>query len=376
MATKSKDFHPKTEFRIEPPVGRSRSFRIRYKSIETKNLWSTVKKPEIDLVNADLKAGKIGREMAKEHLKVILASLYRDRDRTKKKPAFLQDNLAIVDEMAKEKYNARRRKRMKRPEESINDLKRAAEAAGMLPLRTCDLEDLEEHLDNTLGDKPKTHKRRITWINSILRYLGRESIETIKNNGRPLVKYLNESEFQRVLSHLKEPDRLLAEIAFYTGLRLGEIFYIQPKHVRQNTIWVEFQMTDIWLEAKQRFKIDTPKTGVERDALLPKRVRATVLKWAAIPLEDREQWRRLSFTHNLRRACQKVFSDQEKHLNFHALRHCNAIWLLHEGASIHEVAQLLGNTVAVAERYYSGFAAKKETIDRLADMIDKKKTPA
>lgn len=371
MASKSKDFHPQPEFKIDPPTGRAKSFRIRFKSPDTANLWQPVKRAEIDAINADLKAGAIGFEIAFAHLKVIRDSLYKERNKTRKKPAFLQDNLAIVADMAKEKYNHRRRKRMKRPEESIADLNRAAEAAGMLPLRSCDLEDLEEHLDETLGDRPRTLKRRITWINSILRYLGRETIETIKDTGRPHVKYLNEDEFKKVLPHLKEPDRLLAEIAFYTGLRLGEIFYLQPKHVRKNTLWVEKQMTDTWVKQDGAFKIDTPKTGVERDTLLPERVRKTVLKWVGIPLEDRQPWRKYAYSHNLKRACRKVFSDKEKYLNFHALRHCNAIWLLHEGASIYEVAQLLGNAVNVTERYYSGFAVKKESIDRLAASINK-----
>jgi integrase len=349
---------------LEKPTGRFKSFRIRYCSPDTQNKWTLLSLPEIDTANQLLKSGAVDAEHTKAKLNLILKQQYQIRDREKKKAPFMTKNLELVERMWESKYPLRKQRRMKKPLESKRDLVNAAEACGLYPLDTCRLEDLEDYLDSTLKNKPNILARRIVWINSILSWLGRPKIESLANRQRKEVKYITEADLKLLLPLL--PDRfcqLLIEIAFYTGLRLGEIFYLQSKHIRDNYLVVEGQI-------KYSKKVDTTKTNQSRDAILAPQVKAVLSAWTKIPLDEREQHRLRSFTHILKHRCQKLFPKEPlKHLNFHALRHSNAIWLLQKGVTLYEVAQHLGNHYTVTERYYSGFELKKESISRIAKIL-------
>jgi integrase len=375
MEFKPETYHPKTRFRIEYLKPRG-VFRIRYQSpdkLGNEGKWKTVSCAEIDRANEFLLKGISDPPHTKAKLKKVLEALYTLRDREKKKPEFTAGNRALVKEIWEKKYNARRKRGMKRPLKSKEDLERAVEAVGLRPLDTCDLDELADHLDASLGHNPSLHARRITWINSILKWLGRPTIPTLRRGHRPPVTYLTEPEFKKVLLTFKDPiDRLLLTIAFYTGMRLGEIFHIQPQHLAKDFFRVEGQMTNVKLP-NGHFKIDSTKTGAERVGVLVKAVSKALTEWAEIPLHEREKHRRRAeaLSKKLHRRCAKLFPGQPtKECNFHALRHSNAIWLLSKGVSMYEVAQHLGNKHEVTERYYSGFELKKESISRLRKMID------
>ena len=368
--TKIPDYHPETIFRIEPPLGRSKSFRIRFISPDTQDKWTILKLDEINLANKLLIDGITSREHTHEKLKVILAAQYAHRDRTKKKAPFMSKNLELVEAMWTEKYTRRKTRNMKRPEDSKYQLQKAAEACGMNPLDTCDLEKLADHLDNTLGTNPNKLHRRITWINSILQWLGRNKLQTVDRT-RPKVSYLNESEFNQICQHIKDPVVLnMARIAFYTGARLGEIFFIQPRHIKGNVLFLELQMTDEKLD-DNTFKESTLKNGYSRDIFLYEGVRDSLIEWAKIPFTDRYKIRLNSYSKVITRACKKAFGEADpiKILTFHDLRHCHAIWLLQAGATVTEVAQQLGNGPDVCYRYYSGFELKKESVERLGRLV-------
>lgn len=367
-------YHPRTEFRIELTTNKVRVFRIRHKSPDTEGKWRTVKSPEVDRANQLMRDGVADEEHTRAKVQVVLKQQYALRDRTRKKPAFTTGNMRLLERMWQEKYTKRRLRRMKRPEKSWADLQRAIEAAGARPLDTCDLEELADHLDEKFGDTPRKHARRITWINSILSWLGRPPLEQLEDWGRPRVKYLTEAEFQRVRDQL--PDgfaQMLCTIAFYTGLRIGEIFAVRPEAVRSGYLVVESQMSE--QEDAGKKKITSTKTGVTREAFVPDAVRPIVQKWAELSEVRREENRDRRWSAIVANACRKAMKkpgepvDGMKVLTFHALRHCNAIWLLGKGANIHEVAQHLGNAVTVTERYYSGFELKKESIERLRALL-------
>lgn len=368
------NYHPKTELRIEAPSGRARSYRIRYCSPDTNNRWVILKLPEIDIANQLLKNKTVSDEHTFEKFKVILAAQYAHRDRRKKKAPFMSKNIELVDAMWKDKYNRRRLRSLKRPTDSKYQLIKAAEACGMHPLDVCDLDELADYLDSTLGDDQNRLQRRITWINSILQWLGRNKLQTV-NRKRLAVKYLNENEFVQMIQHIKNPTTArLAKIAFYTGARLGEIFFIQLRHLKQNRLHLELQMTDDKKEKPDSdgiFKIDTLKNGQDRHIVLYDGIVDELKLWAAVPLLEREPIRLKSFCKEITRACAKAFGEADpiKLLTFHDLRHCHAIWLLQAEATLIEVAQQLGNTPDTCYRYYSGFELKKESVDRLSLLL-------
>jgi integrase len=364
--TKLPDYHPETDIRIEPPCGKGKSFRIRYKSPDTNDKWTILRLPEIDAANKLLKDGTVSKEHTHKKLKVILAAQYAHRDRKKKKAPFMSKNLELVEKMWEEKYNRRRRRNMKRPNDSKYQLQKAAEACGLHPIDTCDLDQLADYLDSTLGDNQNRLQRRITWINSILQWLGRNKLQNVDRT-RSKVKYLNEDEFKRMYVYIRDKTtRTLARIAFYTGARLGEIFFIQPRHLKDNVLFLELQMTDEKLP-DGTYKEDTLKSGYSRDIFLYDGVRKDLEEWAAVPFAERYKIREKSFCKRITRACKKAFGEADpiKLLTFHDLRHCHAIWLLQAEATITEVAQQLGNGLDVCYRFYSGFELKKESVERL-----------
>lgn len=381
------DYHPDTELRIEPPLGRSKSFRIRYKSPDTDNLWVALKLPEIDLANKRLKDNPRLKDHTYAKLRLILAEQYAHRDRKKKKASFMSENLELVETMFKEKYNRRKIKTMKRPEDSKRELLLAAEACGMFPIDTCNLDKLADHLDANLGHDVNLLSRRITWLNSILQYYGRNKLQPVARE-RLRVAYLNEDEFTEMLTHIKDRNfkkktplseatvkadtiKTLARIAFYTGARLGEIFYIQSRHVKKNNVlFLELQMLDTLLK-DGTYKEDTLKNGQSREIFYPPVVENDLRAWAKVPFDERYKIREKSFCKRITSACSKTFGDSDpiQLLNFHDLRHCHAIWLLQKGASIVEVSQQLGNSPEVCYKYYSGWELKKESVERLKSLV-------
>lgn len=369
--TKLPDYHLQTEFRIEPPTGRSVSYRIRYKSPDTDNKWTALKHEDIDAANKLLKKG-VSSDHTYEKLKLVLAAQYAHRDRRKKKAPFMSENIKLVEAMWAEKYNRRKLRNMKRPDASKRDLMKAAEACGMHPLDTCDLDDLADYLDANFAEHPNRLARRIVWINSILQWLGRNKLQAT-NRVQEKVSYLNPDEFELILPFIEdETDKRLAKIAFYTGARIGEIFFIQARHVRAETAFLEMQMTDQRVKDTDPFRESTLKNGMSREIFLYKGVRADLLKWSKVPIAERYLIRKRGYSKIIARACRKAFGsgDPVKILNFHDLRHCHAIWLMQKGATVTEVAQQLGNSPDVCYRYYSGFELKKESVERLKRLVD------
>lgn len=380
-------FHEKTEFRIENPSGKRKIYRIRYKSPDTSSKWKTFRNEEIDLANKHFLEGIATAEVTVGKLKLIMAGLYEIRNAARKKAKFMESNLAIVDALWEKKYPPRVQHDLRRPDSILQEYQRAARAAGMLPLDSCDLEELANYLFTTLGHDSTKLARRIVWINSILTFLGRENVKLPTKVTRKPVKYLTEEEYFQMRAHLKNEEIILADIAFYTGLRIGEIFFLEPRHIRSDHIYVEKQILKLTkkqlekmnpeelkaLEGKKVKLYETlPKSGVARKALLVEKVRDALKQWTSMPKEQRKEFRKRDYSKIIHRACQKIFpSDPDKDCCFHDLRHSNAIWLLSQEASIHEVAQHLGNLLEVTERFYSGFVLKEGSISRLKKLIDK-----
>lgn len=366
------NYHLQTEFRLEPPLGRSKSYRLRYKSPDTDNKWVALDHPDIDAANKLLKADPSLLAHTFDKLKIILDAQYVHRDRRKKKAVFMEKNLELVEAMWKDKYNRRKLRNMKRPERSKLDLLSAAEACGMHPLDTCDLDELADYLDKNLGATPNRLARRITWINSILQWLGRNKLQAVTRVGAK-VCYLNEVEFKAVADRLKNPTtKRLARIAFYTGARIGEIFFIQERHIKGDTLLLELQMTDILLN-DDSFKESTLKNGHSREVFLHESIKKDLLVWAKTPMAERYKIRKKAFSKLIYRACVAEFTtaDPVKLLSFHDLRHSHAIWLIQAGATITETAQQLGNSPEVCYKYYSGHELKKESVERLKRLMTK-----
>jgi hypothetical protein len=66
--------------------------------------------------------------------------------------------------------------------------------------------------------------------------------------------------------------RNLVTIAFFTGLRLGEIFAILPMNVKSDRLFVDGQMN----AKRAKYSVTTTKTDSDRSAFLPEIVKPLV----------------------------------------------------------------------------------------------------
>jgi site-specific recombinase XerD len=109
-----------------------------------------------------------------------------------------------------------------------------------------------------------------------------------------------------------------------------------------------------------------PKNRKERKALIIPDYENAVREWIKIPLEARLSFRKRAISLLTRRASQKAL---QRDLTFHDLRHSYCIYLISKGASLSLVAQSIGDSIKVTERYYSGFSLTSESIELLKSQL-------
>gem|GEM_PF-4683612 len=385
-------FHTATQFRIEAPSGKLKSFRIRFK--EPNGKWTQISLPEIDAANKLYREEIANFETTKVALKQVLTQLYARRNQLQSKIQMHSANVKLVELIYAEKYDRQKLSRMKNPENPKLELMQVVRACGpKYSLATCDLNDLDEHLGKLFIENPRKRYRIITWANVILRYLGRRTLSQI-DPPKSKVNYITEEDLvQKLLPATTDKlDRILYAVAFYTGLRLGEIFSLQEEHVRAHTLWVESQMLE------DGRLVDYLKRGTEsHDAILPNDAVGHVKAWCNIPIGEfqsvaegrgkrreqvessgektRREIRHRKHAERLTEICKRLWpNNPRKHLRFHDLRHSNAIWLLENtDLKLSEIAQHLGNSAAVVERFYSGHQIKRGAVDRAAQLLNSRK---
>ncbi len=189
-----------------------------------------------------------------------------------------------------------------------------------------------------------------------MRIIGRDR-DTLELNRRVKKKprFVTETEFKKLLPKIRCADhemiQLICRVAFATGLRKGEIFGIEPHHVREQgtKVFVEQQM-----EENGQMHHET-KSRMTRTAIVVPGYEADVIMWSKIKLKDRMQYRNKKTTEYLTAAHGQL-------LKFHDLRHSYAILMLKEFA-LDYVAKSLGNSKIICETFYVGFDLNKEDED-------------
>ena len=355
-----------TQFTIDTPNSHKSLFSIRSRQ-GSHGKWTPFPLVEVDAANRLFDEGRVDYETTYKKLKGIRAALYAKRIKERQHD-YSDHNMDILEKYWATKYPASRRETMKAPEKSREDLERAISAVGALALDTCSQQAIVEKLFEEFSARPTVLRKRAMWINSLLVFLGKSKLVLGKRKRARLeVTYLNETEFFEMLRRVEDPIyRMIMRIGFYTGLRIGEIFGLTPKNVRADHIHVTQQM----YSRSRGYRITSTKTDDERDAVLVPAVKNDVQAFAALPTAEKRALRDVEYCKIITKICLHYWPDDpEKYLNFHALRHSNAIWLLQKGATLHEVAQHLGNGLEVTERYYAGFVLKKESIERLQKIV-------
>jgi integrase len=309
----------------------------------------------LDAINREFKAGRLRLERA-----TILARDAFDQLFPSQAILFNESNL----ELLKQYWNREYQFRDVHHKAAYNRLRRSIEAVGHCSLLSAAREELQAEVNRRL--KGNSQRTAVAALNQLLKFFKRDiKLLKAREEIKP-VRYVTEGDFKALLTEIKnERIRLLHEVAFATGLRLGEIFALEKHHLKQEKTE---HYCECALQMDETGTIRTTKTRKARKAYILREWLVSVQHWLEIPLSERRAFRKSSHCKVTTRASLKRL---KKPLVFHDLRHSYAIQLVSSGVPLTLVAQSLGNSIRVAERYYSGFVLTAESINLIAAIFDK-----
>lgn len=348
-------------FTVKIPAGSRKTFAIvrDVKYADGRREQVTVEDESLKALNQNLLSGLIGLGDAEIQVRtVIKPRLERQAGAREKKDAeetVSEHNLAVF-----RKYwqHLNKERALKNPISTRNDLLAAIRAIDPLSLTTASRDELREAL-NIQTDKH--YRRYAIRVNQLIRFLGREFSLPLKPIEQEEVHYVTWDELQQILPKLpSEESRVLAKVLFCTGVRLGEAFMLTHRKLKSNrSVFIDKQLT-------HKFDVRGLKNGKPHDTVLLPQGQEAYKTWCGYS-EDQRRKLRNTISHQLLNAARKVFKDKERQISPHDLRHSYAIYLLERGATVTEIAFMLGDTEAVVRKHYTGWIAN----DRMVDNINK-----
>jgi integrase/recombinase XerD len=143
-----------------------------------------------------------------------------------------------------------------------------------------------------------------------------------ENRRRKLPSYMNEDEYNRLISLVKKDHHRLAfNLAYNSGLRVGEVVKLKPE--------------EIDIKGKRIFIKDS-KWGKDRVVPLPKGFPAKYIK--LIPLKCGIRALEIAFKNYVKKS-----GVPKPDLHFHSLRHSFAIKCMEKGIPLNQIQVLLGH---------------------------------
>lgn len=344
----------KHRYRIFPPAGQHKWRIMRYEN----GKFRTVTLPEIHAINH---MGLLYEE-TKDQLNLLVERLYRQDGVQISRVASNTHNENIL-----QKYLAELPVSKNRPgsySAKINYLRAALSAIGEHSVSTSDIKILQEAIDHTYKDQRQ--RRAAGSLNSLLKYLGRKERIVKVSHIPPSVRYLPGGKLSAMLDKLPSPAwRLLVEMAFNTGMRIGELMALERQNKKRFAINVDWQIDRDGVKC-------LPKNGKRRSAVPFQRAFEIFDDWIEakdhIPPKSRARASRV-----VKKACHEAFPNKpDWHLRFHDLRHSYAVAALENGLSLEEIAKQLGNSIEVTEEHYVGFVQStrmEETVFKVLNPI-------
>lgn len=330
-----------------------------------KKSYQTLKVPELVEINRRLLDTSLTPMEARTLVKDLVKRLDRRENAEKYDEITNHDNIQLLESYWREDYQYRD---LIDPGTMKYALKRAINVVGALSLLTVDKPDLHKAISK--ADLPPNKKRSvIARINQLLKFAGRNFRLSPPKPEFCTVKYLNEPDTLKLAKTFEnELIKTLIILGLSTGCRLGELFAIKKSSLRgAEGLWVGAQVRKDGTEAET-------KTRKGRKVYVLEFGREALSYWVTVPTSDRMAIRGMKFGKLLRAASKKLWpKSPEKHIRFHDLRHSYAIEMLRLGESKSSVADLLGDSVSVVERYYTGSSMKDESFDALAERMRKQR---
>lgn len=152
----------------------------------------------------------------------------------------------------------------------------------------------------------------------------KEKVRRIKK----LPEVLSLEEFKTVLKATRKPHHKLAfKLAFYTGMRIGEVVNLElgDVHFDQGLIYIKRRVTSRAISAKR---------GRERNVPIPKFIRER--EWKHIPIKCGVRALEIAFKN----VCMRTVG---RDLHFHSLRHSFATVSLEKGIPLNQVQHWMGH---------------------------------
>lgn len=341
---------------LKKPDQTRRSFSLILRSTDNngKKVHSKYESTELETLNQNLKAGSIELWQA-----VKIAKSIHQTESLKLNPPkeykFNSENEEIFDKFWTQQYSHRQ---LIDESSSKNGFLRALRELDKTSLMASEFE-INKALAHLKGNKKR---KVVSCLQSIFKFLNRKINLKSDRKEKTKIKFLSEDEFNQVIVLIDNYHvKLISKIAFYSGLRIGEIFGIEEHHLKSNYVLVEQQMD-------RNSSIRQTKNRIERKAFLIKEGISAIKEW--INIEDKEAIRNIRASEVLSKACKQVFpKNKSKHCTIHDLRHSYAVNLVSKGVSLSLVAQSLGDSVTVAQEYYAGFVLSDEGIETIAKLL-------
>ncbi len=346
-------------YRIFAPSGAHKSFRIL--KLTKLGRSASVRVPELKSVNVDYLSGKLRHAEARNLIEQIRDSLYASDGVKKFTLVFNSDNQKILADYWEDEY----RPRLVRLIDSATakaELQRSISALGAVSIRTATRNEIQDAVNTSLTGNAQ--RRAVSKLNALLKYLGRNIKLVQAHEVHSEVSYLTPAEFEQVVSKIKDDKiKLLHKVAFSTGMRVGEVVAMEPRYYNS----AENSYKILWQIDKNGKKRKT-KNRKDRTTFILPGYRKDVERWLAVaPFFDHKLRLRISrYTKNYVGA-----AGIPKNLKFHDLRHSYAIKLLSDGVPLSHVAQCIGDSIPVAEKFYVGFDLSSSALALINKLVRK-----
>lgn len=381
---------PTKHIRCLKPSGNHKSYRFQrgvpgIKNGKTTIIWETLYNKDINGLNLLAKAGKLNKADLDARAELIKAALYKERDSAKPTDLLIPGNRKILEDFIKEKYPSRVLNKMgdRGNKSELNYLHNALAAIGNVPVDG-NVDMLQTLIDKKFKTQRKKHARRVTSLNRLRKFLGLPPLVHLRKQIEE-VPHLRLPEVTELIEKLNEPYKSLVGIAFYTGLRLGEIHGLKESDITGDVINVRRQITVLGNST-------LPKNGKTRKAFIIPGGAGYLKSWfsykekiEATPVNKKDPSgpmqtvsRHLKVSEAIQNTIPKLKLNESrrqelKTCRFHDLRHSTAVYLIAKGATLDWVARVLGHSKETCERYYAGFVIDDDSIKLMRVMFKEAK---
>jgi integrase len=332
-----------TYYRLAKPSGAHKSYRVQELNILGK--WITLKLDSMDALNKLFKAGRLSEADANNRAEAILAGLYKERDRDKIVGMMMPGNIKLLNEYLAFTYTPAKLRRMYKSSHktAVTRLIKMLESLADIPIDG-DINVIQNRLDDLFASSPPTHEKMTMAANRLRKWLGLRHAEHLREEAGE-VSYITYDEFKAGLKTCPEPEKTIAAVAFYAGLRPSEILGLEARDLKGDVLRVERQPHRDVVEA-------LPKMLKKRKAFVMK----DGVRWV-------EEWLKMNADKNVMYTPSIIREHFKIHL--YGLRHSYAVHLIGMGATLDWISQSMGNTRETCERHYSGHVLSNDSLDML-----------